>query len=227
MMYLKEARRRGSNRSIGSAAAPPGGGVEEARRWILQVVVEVQAVAVRRSRRPCYLIFLASLARRSRQRARGASQRRVRPDPVEERRRGNGRSASAGSLSRGGARGRGEEPAPPPSLAPSSVAYYTWVLLYAILLMILFSPFYMFYISSRFYFLRTVTYNIAFTNCQKIYLGLYFFMIFREHKYDLSLESYDGIPRYGTGLAVTGSIDIYSVYATALRRAHPGAAGNY
>ncbi|CAN6166182.1 unnamed protein product [Urochloa humidicola] len=195
MMYLKEARRRGSNRSIGSAAAPPGGGVEEARRWILQVVVEVQAVAVRRSRRPCYLIFLASLARWSRQRARGASQRRVRPDPVEERRRGNGRSASAGGLSRGGARGRGEEPAPPPSLAPSSVAYYTWVLLYAILLMILFSPFYMFYISSRFYFLRTVTYNIAFTN--------------------------------GTGLAVTGSIDIYSVYATALRRAHPGAAGNY
>ncbi|CAO2148970.1 unnamed protein product [Urochloa humidicola] len=215
MMYLKEARRWGSNRSIGSAAAPPGGGVEEARRWILQAVVELQAslelarsmdraVAVRRSRRPRHLIFLASLASWSRQRARGASQRRGRPDPVEERRRGKGRSASTSPflrrrpLSRRGSWRRrcgGEEPAPPASLAPSSIAYYTWVLLYAILLMILFSPFDMFYISSQFYFLRTVAYNIAFTN--------------------------------GTGLTVTGSIDIHSVYATALRRAHPGAAGNY
>ncbi|CAN6341363.1 unnamed protein product, partial [Urochloa humidicola] len=83
--HLKEARRRGSNRSIGSAAAPPGGGVEKARRWTLQAVVELQAslelarsmdraVAVRRSRRPRHHIFLASLARWSRQRAHGASE---------------------------------------------------------------------------------------------------------------------------------------------------------
>ncbi|CAO2205535.1 unnamed protein product [Urochloa humidicola] len=63
-----------------------------------------------------------------------------------------------------------------------SLAASTSVILYAILLMILFSPFDMFYISSRFYFLSTVAYNTAFTRQQDqstfltFLLGRYFYI---------------------------------------------------